>query len=431
MALPLFLLPSLAALLQHGGAAASGPGSVPLLVVFVVLAIGVSFLCSVMEAVLLSVTPAYIGAQEEASPATAQRLKALKADVDRPLAAILTLNTIAHTVGATGAGAQAAAIWAGQNVWVVSAVTLFSILLTLGILILSEIIPKTIGAAYWRGLAPIVARILGPIIAVLTLTGLIWLSQAIAKILSRGQKENAVSREELAALAQIGTEEGVFDASESRILQSLFRFSKLKTRDVMTPRTVIVAYPDDTPLAAIANDGKPFSRLPLYHGDRDHVTGYVLRDDVLKAVADGRSEAPASAIAREILTVPDSLALPKLFDRLLERREHLALVVGEYGGTAGVVSVEDVVETILGLEIVDEVDHEHDMQDAARRQWSERAIRLGLVEAAKHQTGADGIVHTPSSEAAAREREAAARLGITGGEPPAITHPDEPTDPQG
>ncbi|PAP78877.1 hemolysin [Rubrivirga marina] len=392
-----------------------------LLVVFVVLAIGVSFLCSVMEAVLLSVTPAYVGAKEETAPATAARLKALKADIDKPLAAILTLNTIAHTVGATGAGAQAAAIWADQNVWIVSAVTLFSILLTLGILVLSEIIPKTIGAVYWRGLAPLVARLLGPIIAALQITGLIWLSKAIARLLSRGKKESAVSRAELAALAQIGTEEGVFDETEGRILRSLFRFNELKTKDVMTPRTVLVAYPEHTPLREIANDGQPFSRLPLYEGSRDHVTGFVLRDDVLAAVADGRGDEPARVCARELLTVPDTLPLPDLFDRLLERREHIGLVVGEYGGTAGVVTVEDVVETLLGTEIVDEVDAEHDMQAAARRQWEERARRLGLVEGDPDETF-DAI------DQAARERQAAARHGITGGEPPTITRDDASGD---
>lgn len=416
MSMPLLLL------LQHGGAAASGPGSLPILIVFVVLAIGVSFLCSIMEAVLLSVTPAYVGALEENNPSAATRLKALKADVDRPLAAILTLNTFAHTVGATGAGAQAAALWGGQNVWVFTAVGLFSGLLTLGILILSEIIPKTLGAVYWRGMAPLVARMLAVTVVVLKWTGLIWLSQVITKAISRGEKENAVSREELAALAQIGTEEGVFDEAESRILQSLFRFSKLKTRDVMTPRTVIVAYPESTPLREIADDGKPFSRIPLYRGDRDHVTGFVLRDDVLKAVADDNGDDPASTVAREILTVPDSLALPKLFDRLLERREHVALVVGEYGGTAGVVTVEDVVETILGLEIVDEVDHEHDMQAAARKQWSERAVRLGLVEAAE----AEAALDEAAVEQAAKERQSAVRLGITGGEPPAVTGESTP-----
>ena len=401
-------------LLVPGGTAAAGSGSITLLVVFVVLAIGVSFLCSVMEAVLLSVSPAYIGVKETEAPATATRLKALKADIDKPLAAILTLNTIAHTVGATGAGAQAAAIWAGQDLWIVSAVTVFSAVLTLGILILSEIIPKTLGAVYWRGLAPVVARVLPPIITALQLTGLIWLSQVIAKGLSHGEKEGAVSREELAALAQIGTEEGVFDEAEGRILQSLFRFRQLAAKDVMTPRTVVVAYSEETPLGTIARDGTPFSRLPVYHDDRDHITGYVLRDDVLAAVAEGGEEKPASSVAREILTVPDSLALPTLFERLLDRREHLALVVGEYGGTAGVVSVEDVVETLLGLEIVDEVDHEHDMQAAARERWAERATRLGLV------APGDPDATLAEVEQAVREKEAVVRSGITGGEPPPV-----------
>ena len=396
-----------------GGGEASaveGTGSLTLLVVYVVLAIGVSFLCSVMEAVLLSVSPAYVGALEDTNPTAAERLRGLKADVDRPLAAILTLNTIAHTIGAAGAGAEAAGYFGAASVGVFSAV------LTLGILVLSEIIPKTIGAVYWRGLAPLVSRLLVGIVVLLKFTGLIWLSQALTKLIARGEKEGSVSREELAALAQIGTEEGVFDASEGRILQSLFRFRQLKARDVMTPRTVVVAYPEETAIREIADDGTPFSRLPLYQGSRDSVTGYVLRDDVLRAVADGRGGEPASTVARDILTVPDSLGLPKLFDRLLERREHLALVVGEYGGTAGVVSVEDVVETILGLEIVDEVDHDHDMQAAARERWSERATRLGLVDGP-----ADGAAVDAAAEQAAVERRAAAQFGITGGEPPAVT----------
>lgn len=399
-------------LLQHGAASASGPGSLPILIAFVVLAIGVSFLCSIMEAVLLSVTPAYVGAVRKTKPGAGARLAALKADVDRPLAAILTLNTVAHTVGATGAGAQAAALWGGQNVWIFTAVGLFSALLTLGILILSEIIPKTLGAAYWRGLAPLVARVLTVTVVVLRWTGLIWLSQVITRIISRGEKEGSVSREEIAALAQIGTEEGVFDESERQILVSLLRFNELKARDVMTPRTVVVAFDEATPLREIADSDRQFSRLPLYAGNRDHITGLVLRDDVLEGVADGRGDAPASTVAREILTVPDSLPLPRLFERFLERHEHLALVVGEYGGTAGVVTVEDVVETMLGLEIVDEADREHDMQAAARAQWRDRAHRLGL----------DPEAATAAEIArAGTERDAVARLGITGGEPPAVT----------
>ncbi len=402
------------AALVPGGTAAAGSGSLTLLVVFVVLAIGVSFLCSVMEAVLLSVSPAYVGALEESSPTAAARLKALKADVDRPLAAILTLNTIAHTVGATGAGAQAAAIWGGQSVWLFSVVGVFSAVLTLGILVLSEIIPKTLGAVYWRGLAPLVARLLAGTVFALQWTGLIWMSQMITKVIARGEKEGAVSREELAALAQIGAEEGVFDESESRILKSLFRFRQLKARDVMTPRTVLVAYPESTPLGEIARDGTPFSRLPVYRDDRDHITGYVLRDDVLSATAHGQADEPASSVAREILTVPDSLALPTLFDRLLDRREHLALVVGEYGGTEGVVSVEDVVETILDLEIVDEVDHEHDMQVAARDRWAKRATRLGLVEPGDPEGALD------EAEQAVRQQKAVVRSGLTGGAPPTV-----------
>ena len=405
-----FAPPALLLLVPGPTGAVEGSGSLTLLVVYVVLAIGVSFLCSVMEAVLLSVTPAYVGAMEDTNPTAAARLKELKADVDRPLAAILTLNTIAHTIGAAGAGAEAAGYFGAASVGIFSAV------LTLGILVLSEIIPKTIGAVYWRGLAPLVARLLVVIVLVLKFTGLIWLSQAITKLIARGEKEGSVSREELAALAQIGTEEGVFDASEGRILRSLFQFSQLKARDVMTPRTVVVAYPEATPLREIADDGTPFSRLPLYHGTKDSISGYVLRDDVLRAVANGRGGEPASAVARDLLTVPDSLALPKLFDRLLDRREHLALVVGEYGGTAGVVSVEDVVETILGLEIVDEVDHEHDMQAAAREQWSERAARLGLVDGP-----AGGAVVDEQAAQAAKDRQAAVQYGITGGEPPAVS----------
>ena len=399
--MPLLVL----ALVPGPTAAASGSGSLTLLIVYIALAIGVSFLCSVLEAVLLSVSPAYVGTLEATNPGAAAGLKSLKADVERPLAAILSLNTVAHTIGAAGAGAEAAGYFGND------AVGIFSAVLTLGILVLSEIIPKTLGAVYWRGLAPLVARIL-PILIWITLP-LVWLSQGITKLIARGEKEGQVSREELAALAQIGTEEGVFDETEGRILRSLFRFNKLTARDVMTPRTVVVAYPETTPLAEVAAGDTRFSRLPVYGRDRDHVTGFVLRDDVLAAVAQGRGDQPASTVAREILTVPDSLPLPELFERLLNRREHLALVVGEYGGTSGVASVEDVIETLLDLEIQDESDVDHDMQAAARERWTERAVRLGIVQ--------DDAQAQDAVDQAARDRQAAVQYGITGGEPPAAT----------
>ena len=398
-------MPPLLALVPPAAGAAPGSGSLTLLVVYITLAIGVSFLCSVLEAVLLSVSPAYVGTLEGSNPSAAARLKELKADVERPLAAILSLNTVAHTIGAAGAGAEAAGYFGND------AVGIFSAVLTLGILVLSEIIPKTLGAVYWRGLAPLVSRIL-PLLIWITIP-LVWLSQGITKLIARGEKEGQVSREELAALAQIGTDEGVFDETEGRILRSLFRFRELKARDVMTPRTVVVAYPESTPLSEIAADPPRFSRLPVYRGDRDHITGVVLKDDVLAAAAAGRGDEPVSALARDILAVPGTLPLPDLFERLLDRREHLALVVGEYGGTSGVASVEDVVETLLGLEIQDESDMHNDMQAEARARWTERAVRLGVVQ--------DGAEAQEAIDQAARERQAAVQYGITGGEPPAAS----------
>lgn len=391
----------LSALLSGDLPVGEGSGSLTLLIVYVTLAIGVSFLCSIMEAVLLSVTPAYVGALEKENPTVAERLKALKDDVDRPLAAILTLNTVAHTIGAAGAGAEAAAYFGN------AAVGIFSAVLTLGILVLSEIIPKTLGAVYWRALAGPVSRVLKVLIWVLY--PLVWLSQVLTKLIARGKKEAPVSRAELAALATIGAEEGIFEERETHILQNLLRFNELTARDVMTPRTVMIAFPEFTPLQEIADRDVTFSRLPLFETNRDHITGYLLKSDLFEALADDRHTTAAGDLRRPILTVPDTLKLPRLFERLLKEHEHIALVVGEYGGTAGIATMEDVVETLLGLEIVDEADTEHDMQHVARERWRERAARLGLFDQETEEAGME------------REREAGIELGLTGGQPPPAT----------
>ncbi len=361
-----------------------------LLVVYIALAIGVSFLCSIMEAVLLSVTPAYIGALDAQRPTVAQRLRELKNDVDRPLAAILTLNTVAHTIGAAGAGAEAAAYFGS------GAIGVFSALLTLGILVLSEIIPKTLGAVYWRGLAPLVSRLLGPLIYLLY--PLVVMSQWFAKLLTRGETKGDVSREELAALADIGAEEGVFGDQEARLFKSLLRFESLKVSDVMTPRTVVVAFPETATVSELVDAGRPFSRYPIYNENRDDITGYVLLSDALSAVAADAHDKPLSDLRRDLVAVPERQSLLQVFDRLVDGREHIALVVDEYGGTAGVATMEDVIETLLGLEITDETDKTEDMQVLARERWLRRAEQLGLVE-------------DP-------DRDAAIRLGLTGGEPP-------------
>lgn len=357
-----------------------------LLVVYIALAIGVSFLCSIMEAVLLSVTPAYIGALEADKPQLASRWRELKDDVDRPLAAILTLNTVAHTFGAAGAGSEAAAVFGS------GAIGVFSAVLTLGILLLSEIIPKTLGAVYWRGLASPVARMLKPLI--MALIPFVWMSQWFAKLLTRGEKKSDVSREELAALADIGAEDGVFGDREARLFKSLLRFESLDVSSVMTPRTVLVAFPEDATVDDLVEAKRPFSRYPVYSEDRDDITGYVLLSDALTSVADDVHDKPLSELRREMFGVSQNQPLLDVFERLVDGREHIALVVDEYGGTAGIVTMEDVIETLLGLEITDETDAAEDMQALARDQWRSRAARLGLVDD--------------------EDREAAIRLGLTG-----------------
>ena len=382
----------------EAGAEATGSGSYTMLTVWITLAIGISFLCSILEAVLLSVTPAYVGSISETKPTTAARLREYKTDVERPLAAILTLNTFAHTIGAAGAGAEAAALFGNDLI------TVFSIILTIGILVLSEIIPKTLGAVFWRGLAPFTATVLRPLIWI-TIPA-VWLSQGLTRLLARGEKKGSVSREEIAALAQIGHEEGVFAETESKFLRSVLRFNDLHVKDIMTPRTVTHALAETTPLTTVAQT-ETFSRIPIYGQTMDDITGVVLLDEVLKAIAEGRGDEPASALRREVMEVSGTLPLPNLFEQFLDRQEHLAVVVGPYGGTAGVVTVEDVVETLLGMEIVDERDTEKDMRAAARRRWEERAKKNGLI---------------PDEEAAPpAEREAAIQLGLTGGQPPAGT----------
>jgi CBS domain containing-hemolysin-like protein len=345
-----------------------------LLLLYVALALGVSFLCSIMEAVLLSVTPSYVAAFEQEDDSTiATRLKSFKEDIDRPLAAILSLNTIAHTVGAAGAGAQAAVVFESVPVGVISAV------LTLLILIFSEIIPKTLGAVYWRELAPTVVGFLIPTIWIMW--PLVMLSQGLTRLLSNDEDRSSLSREEFTALAELGEEEGLFEEKESRILKNLFRFGSLRVQDVMTPRTVVFDLPDEKTIGEVVdeNDEFRFSRIPVYGENRDDVTGYVLKDEMLLKAAQEEHETPLQDIAREMLVVRESLPLPDLLERMLDRLEHIALVVDEYGGVAGIVSMEDVVETLLGLEIVDEADSVEDMQALARQQWFKRARELGMV----------------------------------------------------
>ena len=371
-----------------------------LLILYISLALGISFLCSIMEAVLLSVTPSFVAAQQQEGTSIATQLRQLKDDVDRPLAAILSLNTIAHTLGAAGAGAQAAAIYGEAYVGIISAV------LTLLILILSEIIPKTVGALYWRQLAPITTRILIPIIW--SMWPLVKMSKGITRLLSHGIDRGAVSREEITALAELGAQQGVFEAEESRILRNLFRFRSLRVKDVMTPRTVVFALPESKRIQELLEEYSEFrfSRIPVYTENRDNVAGYVLKDQILLKAAQEKDDLTLGDLKRDILVVPDALPLPELFERLLDALEHIALVVDEYGGMAGIVTMEDVVETLLGMEIVDEVDSVKDMQELARQQWLRRARRLGMIS------------DDAEAEQLRNQQDAVVRFGLTGEKPP-------------
>lgn len=346
---------------------------VVLLIVYILLALVFSFLCSVAESVLLSITPSYIEGKKEKRPKHAALLKRLKQDkVDRSLAAILTLNTIAHTVGAIGAGAKATIVFG--SAWF----GLFSAVMTLLILFLSEIVPKTIGAVYWSKLVEPIAFFVNTLI--LVLYPIVWISERLTRFISHGKEINIFSRDEFIAMAQVGVESGQILKKESRIIRNLFRFESLKVADIMTPRVVISAFAEDMKIIDLLKQitQTPFSRLPIYKTHLDDITGFVLKDDVLICTAQRRGDEKLKALKREILAVPESVSLSALLERFLKDRQHIAIVVNEHGGTEGLVTLEDLIETLMGMEIMDETDDVKDMRALARKQWAERAKAMGL-----------------------------------------------------
>ncbi|MEW6671384.1 MAG: hemolysin family protein [Thermodesulfobacteriota bacterium] len=344
-----------------------------MLIVYVSMALFLSFLCSISEAVLLSVTPSYIEIMKESRPKRAALLKRLRQDnVDQSLAAILTLNTIANTAGAVGAGAKATIVFG--SVWL----GLFSAIMTLMILFVSEIIPKTIGAIYWSKLAGPVAAFLNMLIKILY--PIVWISEKITGVIARGKDVHVFSRDEFVAMARVGEQTGHLQSKESRIIRNLFRFEGLSVTDIMTPRTVISALPEDMRIMEALKQvtQTPFSRLPIYGKGLDDMTGFVLKDDVLIFSTQKRCEEKLSSIKRKFFAVPESVSLSALLERFLKDRQHIAIVINEYGGTIGLVTLEDLVETLIGMEIMDETDKVEDMQALARKQWAERAAALGI-----------------------------------------------------
>ena len=342
------------------------------LLVYLGIALGFSFFCSVSEAVLLSVTTAYIRVLRQRGRRSAELLQRLKNDIDAPLAAILSLNTIAHTVGAAGVGAQAARVFGSGSLGITSAV------LTFLILVFSEIIPKTLGTYYWRQLAPGVGFALKYL--VILLAPLVWLSRQLTRRIAVHPTLKGFSREEFAAMAQLGEQEGQLGGQEARILRNLFKLRDTRVEDIMTPGPVVFRLPAHSTVDAFFNrhDTRRFSRIPIYGEDPDQLIGFVLRNDLLLAKARGNTGTPLSNYRRDITGVPDKLPLLVAFDRFLSTRSHIMYVVNEYGVLRGVVTLEDVFETLMGLEIVDESDVNVDMQEFARQQWRKRAREMGI-----------------------------------------------------
>jgi CBS domain containing-hemolysin-like protein len=343
-----------------------------MMIVYATVALTFSFLCSVAEAVVLSVSPSYIATLKKEGKKGASLLQRIKANIDRSLAAILTLNTIAHTVGAGGAGAEAAAYFGDQYVGVAMAI------LTLLILFLSEIIPKTVGAVYWRKLALLTARFVQLLIWLLY--PLILVSEQLTQLLTRGKKIHGFNREEFAALADIGAAGGHLDPKEFRILKNLFRFPVLCAEDIMTPRTVVFTLQQDLSVHEVMEKHKEISvtRIPIYGENRDDISGFVLKTDMLLNESQGKSKAKLRDLRRDIRAVQESTPLSQVLEELLDNRAHILLVVDQYGGTSGLVTLEDVVETLIGFEIVDESDKIDDMRKLARQRWEERMDRIGI-----------------------------------------------------
>ncbi len=355
-----------------------------LLIGFFLLSIVFSFLCSIWEAVLLSVTPSYTKRLEQEAPAIGKLLDTLKKDIDKPLSAILTLNTIAHTIGAIGVGAQAGKLFGTRSLVLmgleVSYESIIATLMTLAILFLSEIIPKTLGANNWQTLAPFTVRSLE--ILVWVLKPFVWLSNQLTRVLKKDKEKSVFSRQDFAAMAEVVQESGAIERSDYKLIKNLLQFDTLSAKDVMTPRTVMVMAEETQNLQSYYKQSQPmiFSRIPLYLENRDTVTGILLKDDLLQQIIEGKANEPLSSIKREATLIPEDTPLRQAFELLHESRVHLAIVADTYGGTLGLLTLEDIIETLFGLEIMDETDAVSDLQKYARQKWEERARKIGLIE---------------------------------------------------
>ena len=351
-----------------------------LLLLYGFLTILLSFLCSILEAVILSVNPTFIKIKIKDGVKYAENLQKLKNSIDEPLVIILTLNTIAHTVGAILVGVQAKITYATLNVdnsysllgfeiTEESLIGFVSAIMTILVLILSEIIPKTIGARYWDKLAKISTITLMSIIPFFRYTGILWLLKFFSNISGSTERKSIFKREDISTLAEIAEEQGVIKEKDSDFIKNIVKLQNVKLREIMTPFSVIKSADMNSTIEEFysENQNLPFSRIPIYSDNKDDIDYYVLKDTILEKLIQKKGKRKLSEIKRPIIKTSYDSKIPVLFDKLLKKREHISLVIDEFGAVRGIVTLEDIIETLLGLEIVDETDTVVDLQVLAKK----------------------------------------------------------------
>lgn len=345
-----------------------------LLLIFLLGAMLISFMCSVLESSLMSTPLSYINMREDEGYKHASRFKQYKTESARPIAAILSLNTIANTIGAAGVGAQATELFGSQWFGLVSAVT------TILILVFSEIIPKTIGTRHWKKLMGFTTTTLRVIIVVLF--PIVWVVEKLSKTISEDEEEAAVSREEVAAMADMAEDEEVIDEDENKIIQNVIRLDDVKAEDVMTPTTVAAIAPEKMTLKAFYRDKaySHFSRIPVYSDSDEYITGYVLRSEALELLTEDKFNMTLGDIKREIAMYGEKMPVSEIWDLMLRNKQHIACVIDEYGSFQGILTLEDIIETIVGLEIMDERDDVADLRQLALDRWHQRQSRFKVID---------------------------------------------------
>lgn len=328
---------------------------------------GVSFLCSVLEATLLSTPLSYATMREEEGYKPATRFIQYKQNSSRPIAAILSLNTIANTIGAAGVGRQTTEVFGNEWFGLVSAIT------TVLLLVFSEIIPKTIGTNYWKSLMGFATRSIRVLIVIMY--PLVILIEFLTKLITPKDKETSVSREEVSAMAKVAEETGELEQDESTLIQNVINMDEVTAGDIMTPRVVAAIASEKMTLKAFYKDKRflHHSRIPVYLDDDEYITGYILRMEALQMMAEDKYDVTLGDIRRDIATFSEDTPLDQIWDEMLGKDEQIAAVINEYGSFQGILTLEDVIETLLGSEIVDEQDTVRDMQQLARDKWAKRS----------------------------------------------------------